>query len=223
MKFTFKIWSKIKEAWPLYKGHLGTLLIMMMLTMVAQFIGIKDHAILIVLSFIVSLLVSYIWIRLVLNLVDGKSFNPFTKEALPSLSQFWNFFKTFILSALCILGGFILFIVPAFYISGRLMFVMYLSVEKNQGARATIKEAWAMTKDYGWVLFWKNFLIGLFIALGFVVFFIGSFITYPIGLIVTFMMYREFYKFKMQNPKAPPSPEVVSELPKETIKEEIKH
>ena len=70
-----------------------------------------------------------------------------------------------------------------------------------------------MTKGYGWKLFWKSFIIGLFIALGFLALFIGSFITYPIGLIVMVVMYREFKKFKLQNSTSSPTPQ-------EGIKEE---
>jgi uncharacterized membrane protein len=221
MKFTFKIWDKIKEAWPLYKEHFGTLLVMMIITIVAQLIGVKDNFVLMIISFVVSLFVSYIWIRLVLNLVDKKSFNLFSKEALPSLTQFWNFFKTVILYMLCTLAGLILFIVPGFYVSGRLVFAVYLSVEKNKGSRVTIKEAWNMTEGYGWQLFWKNFLIGLFMVVGFVALFVGSFITYPIGMIVIVMMYREFLKFKKQNLGENSPAEFVNELPEEVIKEII--
>jgi len=196
MKFTFNIIDKIKEAWPIYKVHFGTFLLLMIVTSVTQFVGANNSWVLNIISFIVGMLVSYIWVRFVLSLIDKKDFNPFHRESLPSLLQFWNLFKTMILLSLCVLGGFILFIIPAFYISARLMFAIYISIEKNQGARASIKESWDMTKGYGWKLFGKSFLVGLFIALGFVLFFIGSFITYPIGMIVFAMMYREFLRMK---------------------------
>lgn len=223
MKFEFKIWARVKEFWPLYKRHFWPLFLMMAITMIVQFFGGKDNFVLMFIAFVLSLLISYIWIRFVLNLIDKKDFNPFSKEALPSLLQFWNFFKTFILYTLCVFGGFILFIIPGFYVSGRLAFAIYLSVEKNQGGRVTIKEAWEMTEGYGWLIFWKNFLIGLFIAIGFVVFFVGSFVTYPIGIMVMVLMYREFSKFKMQNPKVDLAINVEPELPKAITEEEIKH
>lgn len=200
MKFTFKIGNKIKEAWPLYKEHLGTFLLMMIITMVVQSIGSsKDNWVFAVISYIVSLLLAYVWTRFALGLIDKKVINPFSREAFPPFSQFWNLFKTIILYSLCVMGGFILLIIPGFYIIGRLLFAIYLSVEKNQGAIVTIKEAWKMTEGYGWKLFWKSFVIGLFIILGFIAFIIGLFITYPIGIIVMAMMYREFSKMKLQN------------------------
>lgn len=221
MQFIFKIGDKIQEGWVIYKAHFSTLLVMTIITMIVQFVGGKDDFPLAVIALIVNLLISYIWIRFTLNLVDKKDFNPFSKEALPSITQLWNFIKTGILYALCILGGFILLIIPAFYISGRLIFAIYLSVEKNQGGRASIKEAWEMTRGYGWKLFWKSLVIGLFMALGFIAFFIGSFVTYPIGFMLMVMMYREFVKFKLQTPASSTPLEVVKEIPTEVVEEKV--
>jgi membrane-anchored glycerophosphoryl diester phosphodiesterase (GDPDase) len=197
MQFKFKIWDKIKEVWPLYKLHFGTFVLLMLISGVVQVIGgSKEHVILSILSSIVSLIVFYVWVRFVLSLIDKKEYNPFSVKALPTLGQFWNLLKTAFLNGLCVLGGFILLVIPGFYISGRLMFSLYLSIEKNQGARVTIKEAWKMTEGYGWLLFWKAFVIGLFMALGFVALLVGSFVTYPIGIVVLLMMYREFSNMK---------------------------
>jgi hypothetical protein len=203
MQFTFKIWGKIKEAWPIYKLHFGTLILLFAITLIVKAVGSGHNKILAILSYVVGLILTYIWIRLGLSLVDKKDFNPFSKEALPSLLQFWNLFKTMILYMLCVLGGMILLVIPGLYVCGRLIFAVYLSVEKNQGARVTVEEAWNMTKGYGWKLFWKSLLIGLFMAVGFIVFFVGGFVTYPIGFIVLLMMYREFSKMKLGIPTNP--------------------
>lgn len=161
----------------------------------------------------------YIFLRFAIWLVDKKENNSFSKEMFPSFEQYWNLLKTLILSGLCVLAGFLLFIVPGFYVAGRLLFANYISVDKNKGGRASIKESWEMTRGYGWRLFWKSFVVGLFILLGFIVIYIGSFITYPIGMLVLVMMYREFYKMKSQMPKEETKTEVVKDLPKETVKE----
>jgi uncharacterized membrane protein len=216
MNFTFKIGEKIKEAWSLYKEHFTTLLIVTIATFVVAGVGQKDNNILAIIVMVVNILLSYIWIRLIFNIIDKKEFNLFSKEALPTLGQLWNFFKTSLLYALCVITGFVLLIIPGFYVLGRLMFAIYLSVEKNQGARVSIKESWEMTRGYGWLIFWKSFVIGLFIVLGFIALFIGSFVTYPIGFMVMIMMYREFVKFKSQTPANSNPIEVVKDLPKET-------
>ncbi|HLP86537.1 MAG TPA: glycerophosphoryl diester phosphodiesterase membrane domain-containing protein [Candidatus Paceibacterota bacterium] len=210
MQFIFKIGSKIREAWPIYKANFGVFLLLMVFTLVVQALGSNRHWALVLISYVASIFVSFMWVRFVLNLIDKKESNPFKKESLPTLSQYWNLFKTIILNALCVLLGLVLLVIPAFYISGRLIFAMYLSVDKNQGGRKSIKESWEMTRGYGWLLFWKSFVIGLFIALGIIAFFIGSFITYPIGMLIYAMMYREFSKMKLENPITPVSAEVVN-------------
>lgn len=223
MEFKFKVGSKIKEAWPLYKDSFGLIILLMVVSVAVQMIssvphGNRNNIILALLSVIAGILVSYIWIKASLNLIDGKGFNPFQKESLPSLSQFWDFIKTNILVVLCVIAGFILFIIPGLYVIGRLFPAKYISVEKSQGARKTIIEAWELTKDNGWYLFWKNFLVGLFVLAGFIAIFIGVIITYPIAIIVASMMYREIIKFKVT-----PTISSIPEVPKaEVAKEELK-
>lgn len=227
MQFTFKIGSKIKEVWQIYKENLVNLLLMTAVVFVISVISSRNNWITSLLSYIVSFLVFYVWVRFALALIEKKKFNPFTKEALPSISQFWNLLKTMILYSLCIIGGFILLIVPGLYLSGRLMFAPYLSVEKNQGARKSIKESWEATRGNGWKIFWKSFVIGLFMLVGFLALFVGAFITYPIGFIVMVMLYREFFKGNIQtntttDENVVKEAEVVKEQPADTIKEEIK-
>lgn len=210
MKFTFKIGDKIKESWPVYKAHFSTFLLLMIITVIVQSIESNKHNwVLSIIAYIFSIVLSFMWIRFILNLIDKKEFNVFSKEALPSFIQLWNLIKTTILYSLCVLGGLILLIIPGIYISGRLVFAIYLSIDKNQGGMPTIREAWKMTEGYGWLLIWKSFVIGLFMILGFIAFFVGSIITYPIGMMVMVMMYREFSKMKSQIPVSAPT---VSEL-----------
>jgi uncharacterized membrane protein len=217
MEFTFKIGEKIKEAWALYKENYKAILVLIIITVLIQFVGYDNKNILINLILaVISLVLSYTWIHLSLNLIDKKMFNIFSKEAIPSVLQVWNYFKTSFLYAFCILGGIILLIIPGFYFAGRLMFAVYLSVDKNQGAMVSLKESWDMTKGYAWQLLWKSIVIGLFMFLGIIAFLIGSIITYPIGIIVIVMMYREFTKFKLQVPVSSTPIEVVTDLPKET-------
>jgi len=257
MPFTFKVGAKIKEAWVLYKEHFGAMILIVLASGVLQIISqnySKDNKNLLISLFliIVSILISYIWIKSIMNLLDGKGFNPFTKESMPSLAAFWDFLKTNILISLCvmplfaIIGLIILFavitsqfapvafpiiliiamvlvlllIIPALYIIGRLFPAVYISVEKYQGARKTIKEAWTMTKGNAWNILGKSVLVGLFIFLGFIALIIGLAITYPVGMIVMVMMYRELVKFK--TPSSIPETVIAPEIPKVEVKVEVK-
>lgn len=220
MEFKFSVGDKIKEAWPLYKENFGMFILMVIISFVTQSLGNEKHLFLAFVSFIVSILVSYVWIRSIINLVDKKEFKPFEKESFPSISQYWNFLKTVFLSTLVIIVGVIFLIIPGLYLSGRLMFASYISVEKNQGARKSIRESWDMTKDFGWKIFGKGLLVGLFILAGLIALFFGVFITYPIGVIVLVMLYREFSKFK-NGTNSIPELTAVPEMPKPEVKEEV--
>ena len=101
------------------------------------------------------------------------------------------------------------------YIGIRLLPAIYLVVDKNQGARKSIIESWNMTKGYFWFIFGKVIVIQLFVLLGFIALLIGGIITYPIGIMVTVMLYRELLKNKI-------TPEViVTETPIVENKEEV--
>lgn len=227
MKFKFNVWEKIKEVWSIYKQNLRTLLVMAIITYVVGLVGFKDNWFISILFYLVSILIFYVWVQLSFALIEKRKFNPFSKEALPTLKQYWNLLKTVILQVLILLGGFLLFIIPGIYFSGRLMFAPYISIEKNQGARKSIKESWDMTKGNGWRIFWKSFLIGLFMVAGILVFFVGALITYPISYIVLVILYREFLKFKNGSPSDVKNEndskvETVKDIPTDTVKEEVK-
>lgn len=253
MNFTFKVGKNIKKAWALYKENFVLMSTLSLFTLLLQFLSqsySRNHDGNLLITIIISLLsflLSYIWLKATLNLLDGKGFNPFTKETVSSFAQIWDFFKTNILIALLailsaipfiivvfiafillikygvsflffglILFGLVLFIFPTLYISSRLFPAKYLSIEKVQGARKSVKESWKMTKGNGWKILWKSILIFLFVMLGFIALFIGLFITYPIAIIVVAMMYRELYKLSNHSSgvksEAPSKEESVQEV-----------
>ena len=110
MNFTFKVGEKIKESWVLYKENLSTFLFFTLLTFIVSSIGQKDNSILPILMMFLSFLVSYIWFRSTLNLLDKKEFKPFSKETLPDLKQYWYFLSTCILTGLIAVVGFALLV-----------------------------------------------------------------------------------------------------------------
>lgn len=191
---SFNINKNIKEAWKLYKVHLSAFLLFTLITLVLSSIGQEDNFILSILIMLVNILISYIWFRSTLNLVEGKGFNPFNKSILPDWKQYWYFISTTILLSIIILLGFVLLIVPGLYLAGRLMFACYISVDEKKNAIDSIRDSWFLTKNNGWRIFWKGFVIGLFIFLGFIALFFGLFITYPVGTILSVMLYKHYSK-----------------------------
>lgn len=194
--FKFKIWDHIKQAWPIYKKNFGVLFLLSAVTVIISSMGSEDRLGVWPLASLVIFLLTFVWIKYSLSLVDANPYDFFTKKTLPTLKQYWNITKTIVLTSLIIIISSLFFIVPGLYVSGRLLFAIYLSVEKNQGARKSISDSWEMTRNNGWRVFWKSFVISLFMAIGFVFFGIGALVTYPIGYLVLGMMYRDFQKLK---------------------------
>lgn len=182
--------------------------------------SILSVVILQLISFIFSLFYSYLWLKSNLNMIDGKGFKPFSKEVFTDFSKFWNFIKTNILIVLCWIPFFLVILPVLFlavflgkslivaicfcfliffisiYFMIRLFPAIYLSLDKDQGARKNFIEAWSITKGKGWKIFGKLFVILLFIIVGVFAIVIGLIVTYPIGMVVTAMLYRELVKFK---------------------------
>jgi len=116
---------------------------------------------------------------------------------LPTLVVTAGIVSGFTISSLLILFiSFVIFIIIEIYISTRLSFSCFISVEKNQGAIKSIRESWGITKGNFWNIFGKMLVIGLFAVSGFIGLIVGIFITYPIAMILGAMLYKNFQKNK---------------------------
>lgn len=197
MIFTFKIGRKIKEAWVFYKKYLWMFLLLTLVSLVVSSYSKEEFSIFNLIVFLVSILVSYIWMNSLIKFINGGEFTPFSKKSLPSFKKYLNFLITVILLALIIFTGLLIFIIPGIYLIGRLAFSLALVVDKNQKPIDAIKNSWRETDGFGWLLFWKSFVIGIFSVFGFLLFFFGFFVTYPIANIVFIMLYKEFFNFKL--------------------------
>lgn len=221
MIFRFKIWQNIKSVWPIYKTEFGTLLTLALVTALIKSGQSSENWILMAISFVLSILVTYAWIKYSLSLIDKeRKFKVFTIKAIPSLNDFWNFILTVVLYIVIIFGGFLLLIIPGFYFMGRLLFASYLSADKKYGPLKSIKESWRITKGNGWRLFWKSFVIGLFVLLGVVALFIGWFVTFPISMLVLAKMYLAITEKKEEH-KVEEKHEELKEEEKTEEKEEV--
>ena len=55
-----------------------------------------------------------------------------------------------LLTALLVMAGFIVFILPGIYFMTRLIYVNFLVMDKNMGAVDAVKESWRMSKGQSW-------------------------------------------------------------------------
>lgn len=228
MNFTFKVWDKIKEAWPLYKENLGLFILLMGIIFVVQLGSMKYIYIISAVLFLASILVGCMAISFLLSVVDKKEFHPFSKKYFPTINQIWNFIKTYVLFTLIVSGGMLVFLflflhfskkevwvisplailsitgtfvfgIIGMYLQTRLIFSCFISIDKNKGAIESIKDSWNMTRGRFWFIFGRTILIGLFVFAGFIALLIGALITYPIGMLLYVMLYRDLRDFKQLN------------------------
>lgn len=159
MKFTFSIREHIKKAWVIYKENLAKMILFVVVFGILGFI--EPRGILLPILFIVNIILIYLFTKAILDVLDGLPFVLLGGKAFPTFKMLWNFFKTIVLSAFFVVIGLCLLIIPGIYIGSRLVFACYISIEKNQGARKSIRESWEMTKGYQWDILGKYIIIGL--------------------------------------------------------------
>ncbi|MFA5176073.1 MAG: hypothetical protein WC413_02340 [Candidatus Nanoarchaeia archaeon] len=93
------------------------------------------------------------------------------KGTKPKINDLFEAFKNYgdaviayLLSALIVIGGLILLIIPGIIFALKLSFVSYLIVDKKMRAIPAIKKSWNMTKGYTWTIF-LIYLQGIFVVL----------------------------------------------------------
>ena len=106
-----------------------------------------------VIPFLSGAMIFYICRSFTKNSVTvNEAFQQANRRLLPILSSY-------ILSMLCILLGFILLIIPGFYVSFRLTFSLFAAVLDNSSAQNSIKKSWELTKGRWWLVCRSTFLI----------------------------------------------------------------
>jgi hypothetical protein len=104
---------------------------------------------------------------------------PEIKDVLKVLENYWNSIIASILSAIIIIIGLILIVVPGIYFACKLAFVRYLVVEEKMPALAAIDESWRMTRGHAMTIFTMGLLA--------IPVFIGGLLLFGIGVIFSGM------------------------------------
>jgi hypothetical protein len=77
------------------------------------------------------------------------------------LSRFWSIVLIAVLSALAIVGGFILLIIPGFIVLAHLTCVMPALVIEDKRGSAALGRSWELVKGFGWKVFGTIIVAGL--------------------------------------------------------------
>jgi hypothetical protein len=104
--------------------------------------------------------------------------------------QFWSFLAVKLLTAIVVVIGLILLIVPGVMVALMVMFGSYLVVDKGMGPIEAMKESKRITDGHKWELLWFCILIVLFNILGAICLLVGLLVTVPVTSLAVVHAYR---------------------------------
>jgi hypothetical protein len=91
--------------------------------------------------------------------------------------NYWNAVIANIVVAVIVGLGIVMLIVPGIIFACRLAFVPYLVVDREMDVMEALRVSWDMTRGYGWNIFFMGFLAFWIVIAGFIMFFVGVFIS----------------------------------------------
>lgn len=139
-------------------------------------------------SLVVSVILKLGLLKVFLNLVDG---------GRPALNDLWSttrflpeYFGAVLLMAVPIIIGFILFIVPGFYLYLRWQFFSILIVDQNLGPIEALKTSWRLTRGRAVDMFLMFAVLAALVLAGSLFIGVGLILTLPLSLIFFASVYR---------------------------------
>lgn len=141
-------------------------------------------------SLAASFLISFISIRIALNICDGLALKASELLQFP-LPLFLRFILGNIIYLLLVAAGFILLIVPGFIWMIKYQYVPYLIVDRDSPIGEAFSESGRITSGIKWPLFWFAMLLGLINIAGALFFMIGLFATIPTTIVAIAYVYRK--------------------------------
>lgn len=222
--FTFSIKTALRTCWGIFKErpwfYIGMTVILIVLSAPGQ---IEDgrYILLQIAGMILSLIFSYVWLSVSLAAVDAKydllSFRALGKH-LPTFRQFILLVKVALLTALIVIGGFFLLIIPGIYFMTRFVFSQLSLVDNKGGAIAAIKDSWRLvSRDVFWTVLLTILVVVCLAIVGMVLFGIGIVIAYPVATLLLAHLYRTLTRRGTQDITVEPVTELPTELKEANI------
>ncbi|MDO8617886.1 MAG: hypothetical protein Q7N87_03325 [Candidatus Uhrbacteria bacterium] len=102
------------------------------------------------------ILATWIGIRLIIwILANDKNKTPEPNEARLAWSFFFPLIWVSLLTGLAVLGGLVLFVIPAIWLAINLLFAGYFLIEDNLRGTQSLAASWALVKGRWWGTFWR--------------------------------------------------------------------
>jgi len=202
-KITFSIAELIEQSWIKFKAQPGFWILITILSMVVGYFG--DYGLSVdpenfntsFSSFeglIMSILSLYLTASITLMYVKymrGESVS-FNDLLAIDFNKFINYILVVLISGFLMVCGFMLLILPGFYLMARLMFVQYLVLDKNLSFYDAITTSFKMSD--GHVLDFISFIFAMFflLILGFLSLVLGVLIAVPVTSMAAAQLYILF-------------------------------
>lgn len=196
MEFNFSIRGALRDSWTLFKTHWQFFVATAAVVAVLNILGGGKNT-----PWFISLIInvaSFVWtivmIKISLAAADNKtellSFSAI-KGMLPTWQQALGLLGVGVLSALLVIGGLILLIIPGIYIGFRLGLSNLAYIDRGDGIKKALRYSWDLTQGS---VFWTTVLVALTAAalyiIGFALFGIGVLVAYPLAIILMAKFYR---------------------------------
>lgn len=154
---------------------------------------------------LVQMVVTMGWIRIALEIRDGKPAK--LSDLATVFPNFINYLFATILFALIVAGGMILLIVPGFIWMAQFGLYGFVVMDTNADPIAALKRSSELTRGTkGWLLLFAAALIGINI-LGALALLVGLFVTLPLSALAAAHVYRQLVarsEKRVTAPEAPP-------------------
>ena len=199
--FEFSIRTNLKHAWSLFTKHVAYfLLLAAVMVVINLFSDMHRFPLASVAGTLLALFWSYTSLSSALAAVDGKD-NMLVFDALklhfPTVRHYVLFFGVIFGSAIIVLGGFILLIIPGIYFLVRLSFAQFAFIDRKEGVRASLRSSWNLVKgDVFWTVLLALMVVVFISALALIFSPIVLVFTYPISILFIALLYRALSKYK---------------------------
>ncbi len=209
--FQFSITDTLRDAWALFKKHLTFFIGMAVISIVLGIGSNGDNlpVLLVVCVSIISYIWGIVWLKVSLAAARGEEYQlsfGSIQAMLPTVQQFFTIIGVNILSILIVLAGLIALIIPGLYFIFRISFATIVSIDRNEGARSSIRTSWKITKGHYWKVVATVLVAGLLYVAGFVFFGVGLLVAYPLASILLARLYLALIKEHEKNEVIVPQP-----------------
>lgn len=147
---------------------------------------------------LLAAIISY-FLAIALNLRVAEGKKPTFGSIWDDVMQNWLWLRLLglgIITALVLIAGFVLLIIPGIILLWRLFLAPYILIDKNADIMTALSDSWNMTKGYGWPVY-SILLFSFVLALPGVIPIVGSLVSFVLGVayaVAPALRYQEIKK-----------------------------